>query len=233
MSAIKPVIRELKQAVLKGAAHSKDKLHQVADRLTEHVDTVARAVRDKDRFDDAPSTSTRRPDVHTPNDRMEPRPECLGPDGRIDWDTHAPHNGFVLDADGNPITQRHVPAAGDRFDRYGEPNGRFVSPIPEDGPFDYDSRSMPYRENPNAYHQYEWNHSPADVRAVYDGLDEPIRTDLDDAMDKYGLTLDDLTSVARGEAAAIPAWNLPGGATQDVLPLSVELLHTMGMIKEL
>lgn len=60
----------------------------------------------------------------------------------------------------------HVPDAGDRFDRYGDANGRYVSPIPEDGPFSFDSRSLPYQENPNAYYQYEWTHSPADVESV-------------------------------------------------------------------
>lgn len=51
MSAIKPIIREVKQSVLKGFAHAKDKLHGVADNLTQHVDDVARQVRGQDRFD--------------------------------------------------------------------------------------------------------------------------------------------------------------------------------------
>ncbi|WP_435749087.1 hypothetical protein [Microbacterium sp. PMB16] len=51
MSAIKPIIREVRQAVLKGFAHAKDKLHQVADNITHHVDDVAKRVRGQDRFD--------------------------------------------------------------------------------------------------------------------------------------------------------------------------------------
>jgi hypothetical protein len=51
MSAIKPIIREVKQSVLKGFAHAKDKLHQLADNLTEHIDDVARRVRGQDHFD--------------------------------------------------------------------------------------------------------------------------------------------------------------------------------------
>lgn len=126
----------------------------------------------------------------------------------------------------------HVPDAGDRFDRYGDANGRYVSPIPEDGPFSFDSRSLPYQENPNAYHQYEWTHSPADVESVYNQLDDASRADIDVVLDKYDLSLSDLSHVSRGEAAGIPEWGTPGSVTQDLLPVSVDLLDKMGMIRE-
>ncbi|MFJ2368794.1 hypothetical protein [Microbacterium sp. NPDC087665] len=51
MSAMKSVFRELRQAVLDGMAHSKDKLHQLADNLTDHLDNVIRQIKDKDKFD--------------------------------------------------------------------------------------------------------------------------------------------------------------------------------------
>ncbi|GAB3598380.1 scabin-related ADP-ribosyltransferase [Microbacterium tumbae] len=51
MSAIKPIIREVKQSVLKGFAHAKDKLHQVADNLSNHVDDVVKKVKGQDHFD--------------------------------------------------------------------------------------------------------------------------------------------------------------------------------------
>ncbi|PVE96729.1 MULTISPECIES: hypothetical protein [unclassified Microbacterium] len=54
MSAIKPIIREVKQSVLKGFAHAKDKLHQLADNIVKHVDDVGVRVRGQDRFDGAP-----------------------------------------------------------------------------------------------------------------------------------------------------------------------------------
>src|SRR6187399_2140062 len=56
MSAIKPVIRELKDAVLKGMAHGKDRLHQLTDNMNDHLDDIVRQVRDKDKFDGAPDT---------------------------------------------------------------------------------------------------------------------------------------------------------------------------------
>ncbi|MFS0732159.1 hypothetical protein ABC304_09140 [Microbacterium sp. 1P10UB] len=55
MSAIKSVIRELKDAVLKGMAHSKDRLHQVTDNVNTHLDDVVRQVRAQDTFTDAPA----------------------------------------------------------------------------------------------------------------------------------------------------------------------------------
>ena len=59
MSAIKPVIRELSEAVLKGMAHGKDRLHQLTDNMNDHLDNIVRQVRDKDKFDDAPDTTRR------------------------------------------------------------------------------------------------------------------------------------------------------------------------------
>lgn len=55
MSAMKSVFRELRQAVLDGMAHSKDKLHQLADNLTDHLDNVIRQIKDQDNFDAPPA----------------------------------------------------------------------------------------------------------------------------------------------------------------------------------
>ena len=54
MSGLKPLMRETREAVLKGAARAKDRLHQVADNMNDHVDDVARRVRAQDKFDDKP-----------------------------------------------------------------------------------------------------------------------------------------------------------------------------------
>ena len=55
MSAIKPVIRELREAVLKGMAHGKDRLHQLTDNMNDHLDNMVRQVRDQDNFDAPPA----------------------------------------------------------------------------------------------------------------------------------------------------------------------------------
>ena len=60
MSALKPILRELKDAALKGGAHAKDKLHQLTDNLDGHLDDIIRSVRDNDRYDDTVDVSIRR-----------------------------------------------------------------------------------------------------------------------------------------------------------------------------
>ncbi|MBO0981425.1 glycohydrolase toxin TNT-related protein [Microbacterium sp. SD291] len=230
MSAIKPIMRELRQAALKGFGAAKDKLHQVAENITRHVDEVVAKVKGQDVFD-GPGGSGSGSRPHGGSDELTPRPETLDAEGNIDWD-QAPKDGFVLDNDGNPKSEDHYPQPGDRFDRYGNPRGSFVSPIGEDGPFSYESRSMPYFENPNARHEYEWVAELGDARANYDQLSDSDREIVDQGLDYFGQDVNDLSPVARGEAAAIPAWNLPGGATQDKLPVSVEMLDLLGLIRE-
>lgn len=51
MSSIKAVIREVKQAVMTGMAHTRDKLHRLADNLDDHIDNLIRQIRAKDVFD--------------------------------------------------------------------------------------------------------------------------------------------------------------------------------------
>ncbi|MFS0892597.1 polymorphic toxin type 15 domain-containing protein [Microbacterium sp. 179-I 3D3 NHS] len=60
MSAIKPIIRELKQAALKGGVHARDRLHQLTDNMNGHLDNVVRQVRDTDRFDNTIDVSLKR-----------------------------------------------------------------------------------------------------------------------------------------------------------------------------
>ncbi|MEV8370355.1 hypothetical protein [Microbacterium sp. NPDC064584] len=55
MSGIKSVIRELKEAVLKGLGHTKDRLPGLADRLTDQFGTVRRGVDDVDVFEAPPA----------------------------------------------------------------------------------------------------------------------------------------------------------------------------------
>lgn len=65
MSKVKPVVREVRESVLTGMAHSKDKLHQLADNLDDHFDTIVKRVKDKDNFDGKPDTPNRPNTPHT------------------------------------------------------------------------------------------------------------------------------------------------------------------------
>ncbi|MCG7413492.1 polymorphic toxin type 15 domain-containing protein [Microbacterium aurum] len=60
MSALKPIIRELKDAALRGGAHAKDKLPHLTRNINDRLDTVVRRVRDADRFDDAIDVNLKR-----------------------------------------------------------------------------------------------------------------------------------------------------------------------------
>ncbi|MGM7667928.1 hypothetical protein [Microbacterium sp. A93] len=55
-AAAKSAFRELRQAVLNGFGHAKDKLPQLADNMNDHLDTVIKRVRDKDNYDGKPDT---------------------------------------------------------------------------------------------------------------------------------------------------------------------------------
>lgn len=236
--SIKPVIREVKEAVLRGFRHADARLHQLGDNHSDHLKDVVRKVRGQDRYEPS-HRADGRPRVtggrgylplHARRDELVPKPSNLTPDGKIDW-SQAPKGGFRLDGNGDPIKHDHTPRAGDVFDRYGGPGGRYVSPVPGDGPFSYGSRSLPYEENPSAYHQYEWTRDLSELPDAYQNASESTREKIDALLAKYGGSLMDMTSVQRGEAA--PAFGEPGGAVQDLLPLSPNLLQQLGMIREI
>jgi hypothetical protein len=113
-------------------------------------------------------------------------------------------SGFTLDNDGNPIKDPCSPIKGQQLDRYGDPNGRYVSPVGENGPESFGARSLPHAENPYARHQYE-------VIRNFDELPNNI--------------------VAQTGKAA-PAFGQPGGATQIELPLRVNQLIKLGFLKD-
>ena len=51
MSVLKGILRDVKQAVLKGFSKTKNDLPRLADRMDDHIDRVIRGVRDEDVFD--------------------------------------------------------------------------------------------------------------------------------------------------------------------------------------
>lgn len=50
-SKIKPILRELRQAVLDGMAHSKDKLPELTGNMRRHLDDVVKKVKGNDHYD--------------------------------------------------------------------------------------------------------------------------------------------------------------------------------------
>lgn len=162
------------------------------------------------------------PDVQIPKG-----PEVLQPDGSIDW-SQVPRGGYVLDENGNPIRHPHTPSPGDVLDRYGPPDGRYTSPVPESGPYTYDQRSLPYVENPAHYHRYEVVGDMSDLRGAYDRAPQHVRDELLDS----GFRPEYLSSQGyRGDIA--DGFGASGRGVQVQLPLTVEQLITLGLLKEI
>lgn len=172
--------------------------------------------------DDFANGGTLPPDVQIPKG-----PDVLLPDGSIDWG-QVPGGGYVLDANDNPIRQPHTPQPGDVLDRYGPPDGRYTSPVPDDGPYTYDQRSLPYVENPAHYHRYEVVGDMSDLRGAFDSAPQHVR----DELLAGGLKPEYLGSQGyQGDIA--PGFGSPGGGSQVQLPLTAEQLIALGLLKEI
>ena len=156
----------------------------------------------------------------------------LTPEGKIDW-SKAPHDGYVLDEQGEPIREVYVPKKGEIIDRYGPSSGRFTSPVINGEPFRYDQRSLPYIEDQTQYHQYE-------VIGDFSQLDKYMKNIEDRELvcninnyvaTYYNNNWDDLIGY-RGQIASINEWGI-GGGIQYNLPLPLEWLEALGVIKEI
>ena len=145
----------------------------------------------------------------------------------IDWRTLAPERGYVLDDGLQPIKEIVSPVAGMQFDRYGPPTGVYVSPVPETGPLDYPSRSLPYIEDPAQYHRYEIVRDFSEIEDAISELHDPVRVEaLHETLELYNPSM--LTR--QGEIA--PAFDQSGGGVQMELPLIIDDLLDLGMIRE-
>jgi hypothetical protein len=64
---------------------------------------------------------------------------------------YAPDGGYITGTKVDGVTLD----VGKIIDRYGNPRGSYTSPVG----VPYEQRALPYIENPNAYHQYEFPNS--------------------------------------------------------------------------
>lgn len=170
-----------------------------------------------------------------PHDVQIPKgPEVLTADGKINWDG-VDNDGFASRGDGTVDRAPYAPPVGSVLDRYGPPDGRFTSPVPDEGPYPYDERGLPYLEDANQYHQYEVVHDVGDLRGAYDALDGDHKELVDALLQQRKKTADDLGSLGayRGEIAAVGRFGSPGGGVQVQLPLPVEILQVLGVLREI
>ncbi|WP_420368210.1 TNT domain-containing protein [Curtobacterium sp. L1-20] len=170
-----------------------------------------------------------------PHDVQIPKgPEVLTADGKINWDG-VDNDGFASRGDGTVDRAPYDPPVGSVLDRYGPPDGRFTSPVPDESPYPYDERGLPYLEDANQYHQYEVVHDVSDLRGAYDALDADHKELVDALLQQRKKTADDLGSLGayRGEIAAVDRFGSPGGGVQVQLPLPVEILQVLGVLREI
>lgn len=157
--------------------------------------------------------------------------KVLKSNGKIDW-SQVPNDGFTLDDLGNPNKKPYTkPKIGEVIDRYGSDDGRFTSPVIDGKPYLYEQRSLPYLEDMSKYHQYKIVGDFSNIKKYYENCSKiELKNEIDDYMTTWGLTFDDLT-IQRGEIAH--GFKSCGGGIQYQLPLPLNMLQDLSMIKSL
>jgi hypothetical protein len=160
---------------------------------------------------------------HWPEGVQIPRDSAyLKPDGSVDWPGD---DGFGSGPQGVIRTPTTI-SAGQQFDRFGQPQGVFASPVGA-APEPYGARSLPWVEDADQYHRYEalQDLTPANIDAAVQRMPPgPDRREIEIAIKRYGVTTE------TGPIA--PAFTEPGGGTQYKLPMTPEYLIELGLIKE-
>lgn len=155
--------------------------------------------------------------------------DVLTPKGSIDW-KQVSDSGYILDSSGKAIKDIYFSKEGETIDRFGPSDGTFTSPVIDGKPYSYDSRSLPYLEDLRQYHQYELTD---DLNKLGDYIrncnDKDLVQDINDFMAfKKIKSYDDLISY-KGEIAS--GFGASGGGIQYQLPLPVDILEELGLLK--
>ena len=165
-----------------------------------------------------------------PSDVQIPKsPDVLKADGTINWD-EVPNGGYVLDGKGDAIKEQYVPGIGETIDRHGPNNGRFTSPVRNNKPYSYAQRSLPYMENPSQYHRYKVTGDLSNIEQYFiQSTDANLKQMISAYMKKFRLSFSDLETY-RGRIAS--GFGEIGGGEQYELPLPVNMLEGLGLLKE-
>jgi hypothetical protein len=132
--------------------------------------------------------------------------------------------------DGRTLDREPIPAGAEVWDMYGPVNTRYVYLIQNGRPASYPERSLPWVENPAAYHQFLVVGDCIHLRAAYERSDDTaLRRDLDDLVDIGYYRWDE--PIFSGPVA--PAFGEPGGAIQLLLPLPLSFYLRLGLVREL
>ena len=163
-----------------------------------------------------------------PQDIQVPKSSSvLNSDGSINW-SETPKGGYVLGVDGQPIKDIYMPVKGEVIDRYGNPEGRYTSPIVNGKPYSYSERSLPFVEDLNQYHKYKIVGKYNDLQSYIDNCtDLDLKADVEAYIDCYNVKLD----IYKGKIAS--GFNSVGGGLQYQFTLPIFMLEDLGYIKEI
>lgn len=154
--------------------------------------------------------------------------EFLDANGHIKWPDA---DGFVTDSAGNPIMQPANLKAGQMIDRYGGNGGRFTSPLENGEMLPYNTRGLPYPEGYQPYHRYEVvkDITRENILNAYNEAPQILQEKIKASLNYYGLDIDELTNVRRGEIAKVFG---QGGGTQIQFGSSISYYEDLGLIRE-
>lgn len=161
-------------------------------------------------------------------------------DVNYDW----PGNGGF---EGKP--EEVNPQAGDKFDRLGAENGRYVAPLDGDTPQPVENRGLPYHFTEDniadepSYHSYEVDRDFGQLQDAINEYNNPeltaeendfMRGEFQKEYDRNNWPAEEYThepgKTYYGDIAEVFG---SGGGTQLELPMSVESLKELGMIHEI
>ena len=148
----------------------------------------------------------------------------------IDW-SQVPKGGYVLDINGNPVKNPYNPQVGDVIDRYGPASGRYTSPV-NGSPYDYDSRALPYVEDPEMYHQYQVVGEFKDIKSYVESCNNTeLVAEIDDYVNAY--YGGDYNRLIPQSGYIAEGFGSSGGGIQIELPMPVDMLEGIGILKEI
>ncbi|MFJ4166171.1 hypothetical protein ACIPY5_11500 [Microbacterium sp. NPDC089698] len=137
---------------------------------------------------------------------------------------------FWADDAGQTVSREPIPAGAEVWDLYGAITTRYVYVVQNGTPAAYETRSLPWAENPASYHQFLVVGDFTRVREAYErSMDPSVRRDLEDLVD-IGYYVWDAPIVA---GLAAPAFGDPGGAMLLTLPLPISMYRRLGLVREL
>ncbi|RDX01509.1 hypothetical protein UR08_07495 [Listeria kieliensis] len=158
-------------------------------------------------------------------------PDYLDEAGEIKWPPKGT-DGFVCDSGGKPIKTDANLKAGQVIDRYGDPFGKFTSPVEEGKILEYDTRGLPYPESVKPYHQCEVTKdiNLENVKEAFNSLNGSAKDELMDDMRDFNFTFEDIANPQKGKIAEVFG---AGGGTQIQLGTVVDWYERLGLMKEL